>query len=132
MSQLDDFLKRDIAFKSDFVETASGDLDVISGLDNLKEALFRRLVTTPGSVIHRPEYGVNLKAYQGSLNNLENQRRLAQTIKEQFESDTRVEQVTGVSFNVADNKPDMIQVNVKVSVRGYGETGFTFIAFGDV
>lgn len=132
MSQLDDFLKRDIAFKSDFIETASGDLDVISGLDNLKEALFRRLITTPGSIIHRPEYGCNLKSYQGSLSNLENQRRLAQTIKEQFESDDRVEQVTGVSFNVDDNKPDMIKVNVKVSVRGYGETGFNFVAFGDV
>ncbi len=132
MSQLDEFLKRDIAFKSDFVETATGDLDVISGLDNLKEALFRRLVTTPGSVIHRPEYGCNLKAYQGSLNNLENKRRLAQTIKEQFESDTRVEQVTGVSFKSDDNKPDMIEINVKVSVRGYGETAFGFVAFGDV
>lgn len=132
MSQLDDFLKKDIAFKSDFVETPSGDLEVISGLDNLKEALFRRLITTPGSVIHRPEYGVNLKAYQNSLSNLENQRRLAQTIKEQFELDSRVEEVSGVSFNVDDNKPDMIKVNVKVSVRGYGETGFTFVAFGDV
>ena len=132
MSQLDEFLKRDIAFKSDLVETPSGDLDVISGLDNLKEALFRRLITTPGSVIHRPEYGCNLKAYQGSLNNLENQRRLALTVKQQFELDERVEQVTGVSFNVDDNKPDMIQVNVKVKVRGYGETSFGFVAFGDV
>lgn len=132
MSQIDEFLKRDIAFKSDFIATASGDLEVISGLDNLKEALFRRLITTPGSVIHRNDYGCNLKAFQGSLNNLENRRRLAQTIKEQFETDTRVEQVTGVSFDVNDNKPDMIQVNVKVSVRGYGETGFSFVAFGDV
>lgn len=132
MSQLDEFLKRDIAFKSDLVQTASGDLDVIAGLDNLKEALFRRLITTPGAVIHRPEYGCNLKAFQGSLANLENQRRLAQTIKEQFELDTRVEVVTGVSFNVDDNKPDMVKVNVKVSVRGYGETGFNFVAFGDV
>jgi hypothetical protein len=132
MSELDEFLKRDIAFKSDFVQTASGDLDVIAGLDNVKEALFRRLVTTPGSVIHRPEYGCNLKAYQGSLSNLENQRRLAQTIKEQFESDERVEVVTGVSFNVDDNKPDMIKVNVKVSIRGYGETAFTFVGLGDV
>lgn len=132
MSELDEFLKRDIAFKSDFVQTASGDLDVIAGLDNLKEALFRRLITTPGSVIHRPEYGVNLKKWQGSLNSLENQRRLAAAIKEQFEQDERVELVSGVSFNVDDNKPDMIKVNVKVSVRGYGETGFNFVAFGDV
>lgn len=132
MSQLDEFLKTDLAFKNDFVSTPSGGIDVISGLDNIKEALFRRLVTTPGSVIHRPEYGCNLKSFQGAINNLENQRKMAQTIKEQFEQDDRVEEVTGVSFTVDDNKPDIIKVNVKVSIKGYGETVFKYVAFGDV
>ncbi len=77
MSQLNEFLKTDIAHKGDFVETPSGDLDVISGLDNVKEALFRRLITTPGSIIHRPGYGVGLKNWQNALNTLENQRKLA-------------------------------------------------------
>lgn len=132
MSQLDEFLKTDIAHKGDFVVSASGDLELISGLENLKEALFRRLMTTKGAIIHRPDYGVSIKSFQSALNSIENQRRLAGTIKEQFELDPRVEAVTGVSFKVDDNKPDMIQVNCKVSVRGYGETGFSFVAFGDV
>lgn len=132
MSELDDFLKTDFAFKSDFVVTPTGDLELLSGLENLKDALFRRLVTTPGALIHRPEYGVGLKNYQNAINGIENQRRLAGTIKEQFEQDPRVEKVTGVSFNVDDNKPDTIKVNCSVSVVGYGETGFSFIAFGDV
>lgn len=132
MSQLDEFLKTDISHKGDFVVSASGDLESISGLPNLKDALFRRLVTTQGSIIHRPEYGVSLKAFQNSINSIENQRKLAGIIKEQFEQDERVELVSGVSFKVDDNKPDTIIVNVKVSVRGYGETAFNFVAFGDV
>lgn len=132
MSQLDEFLKRDIAFKSDFVATPSGDLEIIAGLENLKEALFRRLVTTPGSIIHRPTYGVNLKAFQNSIANLETKRRLALAIREQFEQDPRVEKVTGVSILKDDNKPDLIIVNCKVAVRGYGEIGFQFEAFGDI
>lgn len=132
MSQLDEFLKRDIAFKSDLVQTPSGDFDLIAGLDNLKEALFRRLITTPGAIIHRPEYGVGLKKFQGSLSSLDNQRTLATLIKEQFEEDERVEKVTGVSFIVDDNTPDKIEVRCRVSVVGYGETGFNFVAVGDV
>ena len=132
MSELDEFLKRDVAFKSDFVITATGDLDLIEGLGNVKEALFRRLLTTKGSIIHRPEYGCSIKEYQNAINSIENQRSLARTIKEQFEEDVRVESVSGVSFNVDDNKPDMIKVNVKVSIKGYGETAFTFVTSGDV
>jgi len=132
MSQLDEFLKRDIAFKGDFVQTPTGDLDVIAGLDNVKESLFRRLVTTPGSLIHRPEYGVGLKKFQGAANSLDNQRTLASLIKQQFEEDPRVEEVTGVSVFVDDNKPDTIEIICRVSIVGYGETGFNFLAFGDV
>ena len=131
MASIDEFLKKDIAFKSDFVKSPTGDLDTIQGLDNLKEALMRCLLTTPGSIIHRPEYGVNIKAYQGALNSIENQRRLAITIKEQFEKDSRVEQVIGVSVDYKDKTPEMVTINVRVRVVGYGETGFGFIPFGD-
>lgn len=132
MSELDEFLKRDIAFKEDFVKTASGDIDKIAGLPNLKEALFRCLITTPGSIIHRPGYGVGIKKFQGSLNSFDNQMTLATLIKQNFEQDPRVEKVTGVSYNVDDNKPDMIEVICKVSVVGYGETSMSFKPFGDV
>lgn len=131
MSSIDEFLKTDLAFKKDLVPTASGDLDVISGMENVKEALFRRLITTPGTLIHRPEYGVNVKQFQGALNSLENQRRLAMAIQEQFEQDERVEKVLGVSIDSKNRTPDLVIVNVRVKIVGYGETSFGFVPFGD-
>lgn len=131
MSHLNGFLGKDIAFKSDFVLTASGDLDIIEGLDNLKESLFRRLMTSPGSVVHRPTYGIGIKNYQGALNSFSNQTKITNLIKQQFTEDPRIEQVLGVSFRSEDDKPDTLNILVRVSVKGYGEDLITFIPFGD-
>lgn len=130
MSQTDVYLK-DIAFKSDFVLTASGDLDTIEGLENVKEALMRRLITSPGTVVHRPEYGVGIKDFQNSLNSLEKRRRLAARIAEQFVLDERVESVTGVSVNSDDNNPGMVSITVRVKLVGYDEQQMTFVPFGE-
>lgn len=132
MATIEENLKKDIAFKSDLVLGPTGDLDTIQGLDNLKEALLRRLLTTPGSMIHRPTYGVGIKNYQNGISSLTTQRRLAMAIIEQFREDERVESVTGVSVEYNDNTPDLVQVKVSVKVVGYGETTFGFIPFGDV
>lgn len=132
MATIEEFLKTDISFKSDFVPTPSGDLDIIAGLDNLKEALFRRLLTTPGSLIHRPTYGVNIKKFQNSVSNLDGQRKLALAIQEQFKQDERVESVLGIQVKIDDKAPDRIEILVRVNVVGYGETSFGFIPFGDV
>ncbi len=110
----------------------TGDIDTIEGLDNLKEALLRRLLTTPGSMIHHPTYGVGIKNYQNGINSMANQRRLAYAIIEQFREDPRVEAVTGISVEYKDRTPDLIEIKVGVKVVGYGETTFGFIPFGDV
>lgn len=132
MSSIEEFLKTDIAFKKDFLQTPSGDLEIVSGLDNVKEALFRRLLTTPGTLIHRPTYGVNIKAFQNGVNNLDSQRKLALAIKEQFEEDSRVEEVLGISVDSKDKTPELVEVRVRVKIVGYGETTFGFVPFGDV
>ena len=132
MATVEENLKKDIAFKSDLVLGPTGDLDTIQGLDNLKEALMRRLITTPGSLIHRPTYGVGIKAYQNAPNTTANQRKLALSIMDQFKEDPRVEAVTSVSVEYKDSTPEIVQVKVSVKVVGYGETTFGFIPFGDV
>lgn len=132
MSTIEEFLKKDIAFKDDFVKTASGDLDVIAGLSNLKDALFRCLITTPGTVIHRLEYGVGIKDFQNSLNSSASQKQLTTRIQEQFEKDFRVERVIGVSVDHKDKTPDLVEVKIRIKVVGYGETLFSFTPFGDV
>jgi phage baseplate assembly protein W len=131
MAQIDEILLTDIAHKSDFLKTATGDLDIISGLENVKDALFRRLVTTPGTLIHRPNYGVGIERFQNAPNTLGNQRLIANRIQEQFEQDPRVEAVTGVRVEVGDLTPEKTIITIRVKIRGYDELALTFIPFGE-
>lgn len=132
MASIEEVLGRDIAHKSDFLLTATGDLDTLSGLENVKQALYRRLLTSPGSLIHRPNYGVGIKDFQNAPAGLETQRQLALRIQEQFEQDPRIESVLGVRLDVNDLFPEMTEVIVRVRVRGYDEeASLNFIPFGE-
>jgi hypothetical protein len=130
MADINEFYKTDIAFKSDFVKTAAGDLDIISGVENVKEALFRRLITVKGSLIHRPDYGVGIKLFQGSMNSLPKQRQITNLIQEQFIRDSRVDEVLGVSINYSDKEPQKVTIHVRVKLVGYGEQNLSFLPFG--
>lgn len=131
MATITEILKTDIAHKSDYVRSATGDLDRISGLENFKLALFHRLITSPGSFAFRPNYGVGIKDYQNSLSSFSVQRRLALLIKDQYELDPRTEEVTGIRFDVSDTEPDKTQIIVKVKPVGYDEIETAFIPFGE-
>ncbi len=128
---LDDLLGTDIAHKSDLLVTPGGDLDTITGLANVKEALFRRLMTSPGTLAHRPNYGVGLKNYQNAPNSLSVQRELAGKIQEQFEQDPRVEGVLGVSVGYSDDNPGLVTLTVRVKIVGYSEQAMEFTPFGE-
>lgn len=130
MANITQTLLTDIMHKKDYILTSSGDRMTISGLDNLKEALFRRLITEPGSLVHRPQYGVGIKSYIGAPATLSNQRKLAGRIEEQFLRDPRVKKLLGVSFNSEDKTPDTFTIVVRVSVVGYDEVTMKFTPFG--
>lgn len=121
---------RDLVHKKDLLADADGDLQDITGLNNLSQALYHRLVTQPGSLIHRPDYGVGIKSFLNSINSLDNQRRLANRIDEQFRRDFRVEEVSGVKFTVDDEYPDRIKVFVRIKAIGYDEVELKFTPFG--
>lgn len=126
MANIEEHLLTDIAHDKDLKRAADGDLDKISGLANLKSALLRRLVTTPGALAHRPNYGVGIKDFQNAPNSLDNQRSLALRVKEQFEQDFRVKEVTGLRFDTEDDDPSKTVVVVKVKVAGYEEVELGF------
>lgn len=133
MATSDEYYGRDIRHEKDFVRTSDGlggDIETLSGFDNLKAALLRRLITSPGAVVHRPNYGVGIKDYQGAPITLPLQRRLALRIAEQFEQDDRVEEVSGVSFSATDETPEKLQIAVRVIPVGLAETELKFIPFG--
>lgn len=131
MASLDEVLKTDIAHISDLRRAASGDLDKISGLSNVKNALFHRLMTVPGSLVHRPNYGVGIKNYQNAPNSISIYQELALRIKEQFEEDPRVTAVTGVRVESEDLDPSRITVTVRVTIAGYDEEELKFTPFSE-
>lgn len=125
MATADEVYGRDLAFTTDFVRSASGDLDTISGLPNLKEAIIRRIMTVPGSVIHRPTYGVGLRNFVNNLNSIGIQQRLAASIREQLLQDPRIEKFLGLRVSESDTTAGLVTIVVRVQPVGYAELSVT-------
>lgn len=131
MASIEETLKTDLVHAGDLMKTATGDLDVLSGLDNVKSALMHRLITEPGTLVYRPDYGVGIKGFQNAPNSLSMQRQLALRISEQFTKDPRVESVLGVGVRSEDATPQTVTIVVRVKIVGYGESELKFTPFGE-
>lgn len=127
---LNDALLRDLKFENGDLVRDDGDLATVDGIENVRQALLRRLLTMPGSLIHRPQYGVGIGQFQGSLQSFATQQQLALRIQEQFAREDRVESVDRVVVSVNDEQPDMTRVLVTVKIVGYGDRVLEFIPFG--
>lgn len=99
----------------------AGDVIEITGLANLRQAVIHRIVTQPGSLAHRPTYGVGLKDFQNAPNTLDSQRELLKRLKNQLPLDARVKEVTGLSVEDIDNLPGGVKIIVKIRAVGYDE-----------
>lgn len=51
------------------IDSATGDIAVVAGRDNLKQALAHRFITDVGELIYHPEYGCKLQRRKGGKNN---------------------------------------------------------------
>lgn len=132
MAEVDEFYLEDLVHdQGTLLESASGDLDTVKGLSNLKQALYHRLITRKGSLIHRPDYGVGIKDYQNAVGSMTTFRKLAAAIDEQFRQDFRVQDVTNVKIDQDANNPSLFKIVVTVQTAGYAEVSLTFKPFGE-
>jgi phage baseplate assembly protein W len=131
MADITETYGTDIRHYKDFVRTNTGNLETISGLDNIKEAIFRRIMTTKGTIIHRPNYGCSLGNYQNAPASLANKRKIALEIQDQLIQDPRIKEVLGVSFDTTNKEPDKFILKVRIDLIGYGETEINFKPFGE-
>jgi len=115
----DEILLKDIKHLSD-IKKLNGDIETVSGIENLRLALLHRLVTLKGSLVHRPEYGVGIQKWQNSMNTIDNQRAIASAIVENFERDPRVISVESVEI-ASNDDPSLVRINVKVIAVGRQE-----------
>jgi phage baseplate assembly protein W len=129
MSRIEEAYLVDLEFKGDFATKPGGDFETITGIENLKQALFHRLITVRGSLAHRPSYGVGIQLYQNSLGSFEKQRQLALEIRKQFLEDPRVISVD--SIRVDNDKDGQYVIKYKVTGIGVGTFEATAAPFGD-
>ena len=132
INNIDAAMKTDIAHSGgDLLTTPSGDLGTVEGLANFKLALFHRLVTVPGSLVHRPTYGVGIGNFQNAPASFAMQQKIAGLIEEQFSQDPRVEKVTSVAIVSNDSTPQIMVVKVSVIPVGYTEQQMLFTPFNE-
>lgn len=132
MTTLNEFLKTDIAFTDDFKLSASNDFDTVTGMANLKEAIFRRIMTVKGSLIHRPDYGVGLPEFQNAPATLHLKGQLFTRLQEQLPRDPRIEAVTSLSVDFSDTDPSRHTIKIGVSVAGFGAVVLEYTPFNEV
>jgi len=130
---IEELYRRDLAHQTTqgLETTPDGDLATLTGLNNVRAALFRRLQVTPGSLVHRPDYGVGIKDFLNAVNSLDNRRALAIRITEQFTRDDRVDSVLGMDIRQDETVPGKVVLFVRVTLRGFGEETFRFVPFGE-
>lgn len=132
MASIDELYARDVKHIKDFSRTATGNLELIDGRDNLKQHIYRRIMTEPGSIAHRPNYGVGLKSFQNAPLTLDVKRTLAQRIKDQLEQDVRISRVDGVRVENEDSSPELIKLIVRITPVGFTDAvELSFRPFGD-
>ena len=133
MATIEQFIGTDILHIRDFRKTISGgNLQTVSGLENLRQAILRRLVTTPGQLVHRPLYGAGLPRFQNAPNTLDTRRTMSTIIEEQILRDPRIESVSSVNFRYPDPKPENVEISVICQAKGYGELTVEFRPFGEI
>jgi len=129
MSRIEESYLIDLEFGMDLRTAPNGDFSTVSGLENLKQALFNRLITVPGSLAHRPEYGIGIQKYQNSLTSFSRQQALALEIKKQFLEDPRVVDVTSVRI-IKGSEGEYI-INYKIEAVGIGSVEDSVSPFKD-
>lgn len=119
MSKLLDNLLVDLEHSADFNKSPSGDLAIIKGKENLQQALLHRLTTVQGTLAHRPNYGIGAQQFQNGLSTIGQKRQLALKIKEQFELEPRISEVTGVNIIPDVDNPSKFIIVVKYNGEGF-------------
>jgi hypothetical protein len=104
--------------RPDYVVTAAGDWAVATGLQALRQALLRRLITNPGEWQTLPNFGVGAQQYAKALNTAANQAELEGRIRQQFMQDDRVESVSQVTMTPLEGTDDGIMLTVFVVAAG--------------
>ncbi len=108
-------LRRDVFQENDMKVGPGGDLSTVAGVDSLLLRIDRMLVTNPGEIFHRPDFGIGIIRFLNQNNTADNAARLHNEIKRNLAKDPDIERVVQVKLERRD-----AQVTVRVVVTAIG------------
>jgi len=100
----------------DYEKSATGDLQEIDGLLNLREAIYRRISTPKGQVVHRTKYGIGIDQYRNKPATPANRAELSNEIKMGISAEQRIETIHSVKCDWDYTGT----VNISIEVTAYG------------
>lgn len=95
--------------------TPTGDWPIIGGRPNLHAAVRRRMVASPGEMVHRPIYGAGMALRIGELNSPSERARLSVDARENLLRDPRIEEA---DVAVTASGADTVIAELDITPRG--------------
>lgn len=101
-----------------------GDLDVISGEENLAQAIIHRLTTEEGELedVGHADYGSRLYDIIGEPNNEMTRNRIRNTVRFALSQEPRIREVTEIRVRSDDHDPNLLYIAISVVPEGEGRT----------
>lgn len=115
--------------RADYEVTPAGDWRFVDGEEALRQALLRRLLTSPGQWAFLPSYGVGAQDFVKARNDRPTRDRLAERIRSQFLQDPRVEAVESVAIEI---NPESLRIAVRVKAKAQVQTRDTVLVAVEV
>ena len=99
---------------ADLYVNRKGDVDIVSGRENLGQAIIHRLMTRLGELedLGYPEYGSNLHELIGSPNNQQTQRMVKLYVKQCISQEVRVEKIDNINVMPHSSDPHALVIEI--------------------
>lgn len=110
----------DIYQENDRRVSPYGDLETVTGIDGLLLRIDRMLATSPGEILHRPEFGIGIHRFLNQSNTADNVAKLVNEIRRNLASDPDIERVLKVT---AQRSEDEVRVDVFIKPVGFEPIG---------
>ena len=106
----DDLFGADVRLNNGRITVSDGDIGMISGIDNLSQALRHVVVTEPGELLYHPRYGCGTRPFIGSSNSKANGIIAGSLVKRAVKSDRRISSVQSATVESAG---DALKITIK-------------------